>query len=344
MEKSIVSIELPRNCSNEDRLLFEAFTQYDLPELRLLKLREVFVAYSGLCMDATGVIPECYHPNGDKEAIYKDVAYYYEKAQRIPESLIELDDDNNYVLVHHPWSTNYWHWITEAIPRILMIGQKSGSMVLLLPEHYDKIEFVRASLAPFAFRDIFIIPQGKSLLVRNLWLPQIKEDVDSYYSDIVSGTRAVYLQAFNFDFSRTSPVFDRIYISRKKASRRRVVNEDEVERLLLSFGFVIVCNEDYSFRQQIELYASARYVVSVHGAGLTNMIFMREGSSVLELHKRMTNGKDWHSLAFWRLSNTLNYTYYHQICEPANPLSSFFDADLVIDIEKLKQNIKLMIP
>src|SRR5688500_19312228 len=41
-----------------------------------------------------------------------------------------------------------------------------------------------------------------------------------------------------------------------------------------------------SFEEQVKLLSRARYVVSNHGAGLTNMLFMRDDTKVLELRHR----------------------------------------------------------
>jgi hypothetical protein len=97
----------------------------------------------------------------------------------------------------------------------------------------------------------------------------------------------------------------RLYISREKTRMRRVLNEDELFSLLADHGFQKVLLEDYSVSEQIELFRSTRYIVSPHGAGLTNILFCSPGTSLLEIFPR----GGLHSSAFMRLATLLDIDY-----------------------------------
>src|SRR5205085_744168 len=84
-------------------------------------------------------------------------------------------------------------------------------------------------------------------------------------------------------------------------------------RVLGEFGFRVAHFEDYAFAQQVALAARARHFVSNHGAGLTNMLFMRPGGSVLELRRRGERERNW----FFNLANAVGLDYYYQTCAPA---------------------------
>src|SRR5262249_3411263 len=64
-----------------------------------------------------------------------------------------------------------------------------------------------------------------------------------------------------------------IYISRSKAHKRRLINEDQVVKFLSAYDFRAYVLEQMSFEEQVRLFHQARMVVAPHGAGLTNMIF-----------------------------------------------------------------------
>jgi hypothetical protein len=104
------------------------------------------------------------------------------------------------------------------------------------------------------------------------------------------------ISTFRIPFIRYCSAFkdkvadQRIYISRSRASLRKMENEAAVEALMERFGFRVVHMENYSFAEQVEIAASASCIAGPHGAGLSNMIFMNEGSHVLELipNKYMT--------------------------------------------------------
>jgi capsular polysaccharide biosynthesis protein len=75
-----------------------------------------------------------------------------------------------------------------------------------------------------------------------------------------------------------------LYVTRGSgANNRRVVNEADLLELLLARGFVAVDPGKLSVAEQIAAFAAAPVVVSPHGAALTNTIFARPGSAVIEL-------------------------------------------------------------
>lgn len=51
------------------------------------------------------------------------------------------------------------------------------------------------------------------------------------------------------------------------------------------FGFETVYAEDLSFDEQRNLFFETKILVTPHGAGLTNVLFMQPGTKVLELKK-----------------------------------------------------------
>jgi hypothetical protein len=334
-----IHVDLPHNITDVDAGLFKPFVDYEVGDLQTLFLEEAFVTYSGLCIDSTGVRKESHHAYSNKQEIFlNDAVVQFKEALIDPDKLIELDNDEMYLLIHHPWASNYWHWMTEVILRVWMVRNNTHKMILILPESMKNTVFVRQSLEGFRFKDIFFIPGGKHLLIRNLCVPEVKRIADSYYPRELHDIRKYYLSKRQLRSGS-----DRIYISRKKSAKRRVINEAEVEDLLQDYGFDCLNNEDYDFNEQVSLFSNVQHVISIHGAGLTNMLFMKEGSSVLELHKRRTNSYDWHSLAFWYMSNALGFKYHHQLCEPEDPRSTFFDANFIVDVKLLEHNVRFML-
>ena len=333
---------MPRNADDSDAHFFEPHLSYTLDHLKLKRLKNVFVANCGLAMNRNGLIKESHHSYpGHLKDYLKEASAWYHDADEDPEKLIILDDDNTYLLVHHPWFM-YYHWLCESIFRVWMVKDAIGTLTLILPEEYKNYDFVMSSLEPFVFKSIYYIARGKSLLVRNIWIPQIKTKLESYDQAALIEVRNFYIHLAARVKKINKNLGEKIYISRSKAGRRKVINEDGVVAVLLKYNFVIVNNEDYSFFEQVSIYSHARCLVSIHGSGLTNMIFMEPFSTVLEFHKKQTKQSDWHSLAFWYLADALKHNYYHQVCEPANDNDDFFIADFMVDIELLEKNLRKM--
>ena len=62
--------------------------------------------------------------------------------------------------------------------------------------------------------------------------------------------------------------------------------------------------EDYSVEDQIKLVKNAKYIVALHGAGLVNLNFCKEGTKILELFPHY-----YQCAYFYIFSNVMNFNY-----------------------------------
>ena len=92
----------------------------------------------------------------------------------------------------------------------------------------------------------------------------------------------------------------RIYVSRRDAGSRRVVNEDALLEKLLPLNFIPITMSSLSVKEQISVFSQADIVVAPHGAALTYMTFMDPGATVIELNGP-TQGKRHYSHIAWHL-------------------------------------------
>lgn len=87
----------------------------------------------------------------------------------------------------------------------------------------------------------------------------------------------------------------KIFISRRdsigeKYNSRGLRYKDQVEYIFKQYQFQIVFMEDLSFLEQIKLASSSSVIAGFHGAGLSNIIWAAEGSTVIEVtNSRMTH-------------------------------------------------------
>jgi capsular polysaccharide biosynthesis protein len=109
--------------------------------------------------------------------------------------------------------------------------------------------------------------------------------------------------------------------------------------VLRRFEFEVIRAENCPFPEQVRLARRARYLVSNHGAGLTNMLFMEPGASVLELR----HAADAASNCYFALSSQLGLSYFYQTCEPAVPGEHPHTADVSVDVRRLEGNLERMI-
>ncbi len=339
---TIVRVPFPLNVSDQNMFMYEPYSTYELASLKIKKLKNVFVTFSGFCLNDKGLIKECHHDYPIQHNYYLNEAaqHYYDVIDH-PENLITLDNEDTYLAIHHPWF-NYYHWICESIFRLWMVRGQMDKLILVLPEFYKDADFITGSLEPFNIKNIFYIPIGKSLMVKNICLPQIKPKCDSYNSSHVRQVRNFYRNYVLLEKKIVVESFDKLYVSRELAGRRKVMNEDEIIKILKKYGFTIFHPEKFKFLEQVTIFSQVKYLVGAHGSGLTNLLFMEKKTSVLELHKNKTNELDHPSPLFWYMAEALEINYYHQVCETYGK-EDYFEGGYIVNANLFEQNLVKML-
>ncbi|MBE9187133.1 tetratricopeptide repeat protein [Microcoleus sp. LEGE 07076] len=131
---------------------------------------------------------------------------------------------------------------------------------------------------------------------------------------------------------------ERIYISRKTASYRRIVNEEEVVGCLEKFGFRTLKLETMSVAEQAACLAAAKVVVAPHGGGLTNLVFCTPGTKVIEIFSPI-----YVPTCFWTISNLCELEHYYLIAELFDDETHkyFGHKDMRVDLQSLEKLMNL---
>jgi hypothetical protein len=241
----------------------------------------------------------------------------------------------NLLLIHNHWSAGYHHWLTECLPKLRFLD--SRRYLVLVPA--DHPAFCEESLAYFRVAGIVRIPRAYGVSATQV--TTVGNPISGRFNPShMRWLRAKILAACG-DSGR-SP--ERIYISRRQERLRRVVNEAEVSDLLRRYGFAIVEPDKLTFQQQAALFSRCRCLISIHGAGLTNCIFMPEGARVLELYRALNPGRDMMNTCYWHLSSAVGLTYYYQFCKHGRQHRDDIDRiDVEVDLRLLEHNVQLML-
>src|ERR1035437_9937275 len=102
--KKTVEVPFPLNLSDSDQFMFDPYLSYQLAPLKIKKLKNVFVGFSGFCINNNGLIKWCHHDYPQQHNYYmNEAAKYYYDATDHPGNLITLDNDHLYLAIHHPW-------------------------------------------------------------------------------------------------------------------------------------------------------------------------------------------------------------------------------------------------
>ncbi|MBW4618069.1 MAG: DUF563 domain-containing protein [Cyanosarcina radialis HA8281-LM2] len=236
----------------------------------------------------------------------------------------------------------YFHWMFEILPRIELLdlsGIEIDSIDKFLIS--DRLSFQKETLSILGIPSTKIITseayphiQASRLVVPSFpgtiaWMP--KWTCDFLRKQFLEGAIDV-----------TVPNIERLYISRQDTSTRRIINEDELLDLLNKFGFQSVTLESMSVLEQARLLANAKIVVSVHGSGLTNLVFCQPETKVIEI---LAPNYPYH--CYWLVSNLAQLEYYylfgetplgyhlHQMLYPTPRIE-----DIFVNLDTLKNTIE----
>ncbi|NMG57472.1 glycosyltransferase family 61 protein, partial [Geitlerinema sp. P-1104] len=237
----------------------------------------------------------------------------------------------------------YFHWMVDVLPR-LDILRCSG-----FPEAEIDWFYVNSIAKPFQ-RDTLErlgIPGDRILESdRHPHLQATRLVVPSFAGPIgwATGESIEFLRS-QFLPSQPSPApisAKRLYISRKTAQYRRVINEPQLMQRLQQQGFQVIALENYSVTEQAQLFANAELIVAPHGAGLTNLVFCQGDTKVVELFS-----PNYIRYYYWSICQYLKLNHYYLVGS-ALPCSVFrhllypdvLTEDFWVDIESVEELIK----
>ena len=329
--ETVATRNLPVNFDQDHLPLFKHELERTIPQIRLLKFRDVRVSSDGLLFSGLKILPESFAFPHHLEAWKRRSVIKFLLTNYFSRRLRRVDGDVLWITDY--WSREYFHWIADALSRLFVVRDRLNDLILTLPAGYEDLDYVRSSLKAFAVKHVNFIKPDETLHCRNLRLPTHAAPSGHYNPEVIRGVRDVLLSAYTDSKDQS----ERIYISRHRATKRRIVNEEEVEKILQQFGFQTIRGEDLSFEQQVQTFSRAQYLVSNHGAGLTNMLFMKRGGSVLELRHK----SDHINNCYFTLSSALNLNYFYQTCPPSSADSNPHTADLIVDPRTLESNLHI---
>ena len=323
--------KLPRNFDQAHLNLFQHEFEKPIPESRLLRFENVGVSSEGLLFKGAKMLPESFayafeFDEWKRRSVLKFLVtnHFLRKRRRIETPVLWITDY---------WSKGYFHWLTDALTRLYVVRDRLDQVTLLLPWEFETRDFVKSSLQVFGVKNVDFIQKNEVVECRSLLMPTHTAPSGHFRDEVIQGVRTTLLSAFG----DSTPGDERIYISRRAAGRRKIANEDELTQIFKKFDFRLIRAEELSFEEQVKLISRARYLASNHGAGLTNMLFMRAGGSVLELRHET----DYINNCYFVLASALGLKYYYQLCKAERDFADPHTADLIVDPKELQHNLEL---
>lgn len=234
-----------------------------------------------------------------------------------------------------PVSVNYYHWMLDILPKIDLL-RRSGLTV-------DKYLIIRDGLTDFQRFTLSVLGLPEHMLAECTHGMHIKAARLVVPSHVMDKNRACHFLRNELMVKRhiqPDEQSERLYISRADTFHRHVLNEDEVTGLLAKYGFRTVTLKHMTVDDQIRLFSSAKIIVAPHGAGLTNLVFCKPGTKIIEFFS-----PNYIDLSYWRLSSYASLDYYYLIGEGVRPPEfvniRILEDHITVGMERLAGTLKL---
>lgn len=244
-----------------------------------------------------------------------------------------LSTNKKYILVTDAFSDNYFHWLTEVLPKVHFVKHLGLQFEFLFPDNCKK----HYQILTLRMMDVNVVYYSSNVLFcRGVDIFSGFSEYPGYFApQTLLPIRTAILGAI--PTKKEAKQF--VYVTRKNAQRRRVLNEEEVVNVLSKYGFAFYDFDNLSFEEIVAISRNASVFVSIHGAALTNMMFMEQGATVFELMKaNVVIDK-----CYYVLANALKMKYYYQFCPSPDDNESHIFADITVKIDRFKQNMENII-
>lgn len=294
--RSEIKRHLPINFAEKDGPFFVNEATYDTFDCYLKFLGQTRFSFDSVVYKNGFIVDETLYSIEHKT--YYKFRYLIKKILTCKK--VTLDRSTNYFLATDFSSAGHFHWLTEALPRLFCAKDISREFVLLLPDtpYVRKIAIPSLELLGLEYRDIILMKENELYKAENLYFVTKLSRTGQMHDEIMQEINQRFIES-------KKPGKKKIYISRGKAQFRKIVNEKELITLLRDNGFEILYGEDFSLAEQIDIFSSCQTLLGIHGAGLTNCLFMHPGGNVVELRKNEVN------VGYWFLADSLKHNYYY---------------------------------
>lgn len=315
----------PYNYDNKDEILFKREFIKNLPNIFPILKKNSYISPCGRLLNGLSFnLFQFSNKLGVKGFIklYLKFFLFLTRTRKIT----RLD---NILYVTTSNSQNFFHWFLDVLQKLEFIDQSRDQILnfkykIIIPNGYNN-SYSRKSLEAF---DLNFYYQEKNEIIiseQSILLPNIAPTGNYRKNQVLKLSRRM---KNHWTKNITNNLNNkRIYISRKNAQRRKLKNEDEIIPILKKYGFTILDFDKLNFEEQLKNILNSEILISIHGAGLTHMLWMNEKSKVLEIRARDNCNDN----CYFTLASDLGHDYFYVIADKTDPKKSDHLSDLTIN-------------
>lgn len=302
---------------NEEHFEYQAFPFTDNKTINKEFFAETFVlkiphaevcSKLGLVKVGEAIIDEVYPKYGHVKNHTDYIQKIFKDAKRLKKVAGRVA-----VITRHGVDT-YFHWLVDVLSRFALL-ELSGQEYDWLYVPYNH-PYIKDSLSLFGVDPKKIIePKGDNYYIQadELIVPSLTSvrplanKNSGTHCDFVQQWILLYLKEKflnSIDFKKNNFKFcSKVFISRKNARRRKLLNEDEVFAIFEKKGFKRYELEKMSLIEQVVLFHLATHIVGSHGSGFINAIFCEKKVCIIELFQ------NWFNMCFFKIFQNFDFKY-----------------------------------
>ena len=181
-------------------------------------------------------------------------------------------------VVTSPAHQRYFHWLFDTLRRFDLIRRSKVDVDQYVVN--NELPFQRESLEILGIPPEKIISPKRDTHIeaQDLIVPSLPAKLGVMTTRSCEFLRTTFLPS-----TQGQAVAERlIYITRKNALTRRVLNEGELLDRMSRFDVEAIELEGMSVARQAVLFANARLIIAPHGAGIANAVFCPKYSKLIE--------------------------------------------------------------
>lgn len=329
--ESVVERKLPENFKEKDRCLFEVEFRKEFPSVLSKEFDSITIYSNGICSKDGKFLIELFYDR--KKISFRTKIKLYKKTfipiLKKTFLLKQKNIDKGLLLTDH-FSEGFFHWFADIYQKLeaLSLTDNLFSDYILIIPSTNNSSYVKETLKLYNIK-YYIIEKNETLFVNKLiHIPSISP-TGNYRPELMFSMRKRFHSYYNIP-SKNKKVF----ITRSKALKRKILNENELIPFFKRNNIQIVAMEDLNFNEQYTIVAEADLLISLHGAGLTHMIWMNENSKILEIRSQ----DDSENNCYFSLASDLNLKYYYFLADKTDNKSTQL-TNFKVDVEEFEKTL-----
>ena len=337
MKKTIVTRSKPENLLAEDIKIFEHEFTKVIPNPKIGKYNNVYIFQSKLHKFKHFEFLSKHWKMNEYKKITKFKIFIKnlinfikskdkQKPVRIDKAIYFTDEK----------ARMYFHWLLDSVQRLELISNsklKVNEYELLIDQNLLKYNFIVKLLKIYKFK-YTILKDNRVYKIKKLLIPYHLAGSGNYNLQVLNQSRERLRDYFFIKNEKENENKKKIWISRQNSRIRKIKNFEEVENVLKKNGFEVIETENLDFFDQAKIFVNADVIGSIHGGGLSNMLFMDKSKKVIEVRGK----NDYHNNCYFSLASGLDLKYYYFLSDVEN--DDFYHNDYFININEFEEFLK----